>query len=107
MVIYVSRSTSLKADQTPLPQGQADLAPQRRGIGKLAERLDVLERDYELLAAVSLGREPAMAINDPRLAQWRDASLLFRSGNSEWRRGSHAAQNPNGRWCQSGWVGVV
>jgi hypothetical protein len=94
MADYGARIASLKAEQLRLAQLQADLAAQRRAeIGKLAQRLGVLEYEDELLAAVFMELKAAIAGNSPRLAQWRDAGARFRSGRSKPRRGANAAQN--------------
>ena len=97
MADYGARIASLKAEQLRLVQLQSDLAAQRRAeIGKLAERLGVLEYEDELLAALFMELKAAIASNSPRLAQWRDAGARFRSGQSKPRRGANAAQNPDG-----------
>ena len=97
MAQYGVRIASLKAEQLRLVQLQSDLAAQRRAeIGKLAERLGVLEYEDELLAALFMELKAAIASNSPRLAQWRDAGSRFRSGNSKPRRRAKAAQNPDG-----------
>ena len=96
MAQYGARIASLKAEQLRLAQRQSDLAKQRRAeIGKLAERLGVLEIENELLAAVLLELKAAIATNSPRLAQWRDAGSRFRSGKFEAQRGANTAENPN------------
>jgi len=97
MADYGARIASLKAEQLRLAQLQSDLAARRRAqIGKLAERLDVLELEDELLAAVFMELKAAIASKSPRLAQWRDAGARFLSRKSEPQRGTNAAQNPDG-----------
>ena len=97
MADYGARIASLKAEELRLVQLQSDLAAQRRAqIGKLAERLGVLELEDELLAAVFMELKAAISSNSPRLAQWRDAGARFRSEKSKPRRGAKAAQNPDG-----------
>ena len=94
MADYGARIASLKAEQLRLAQLQSDLAARRRAqIGKLAERLDVLELEDELLAAVFMELKAAIASKSPRLAQWRDAGARFLSRKSEPQRGTNAAQN--------------
>ena len=96
MAQYGARIASLKAEQLRLAQRQSDLAAQRRAeIGKLAERLGVLEIENELLAAIFMELKAALASNSPRLAQWRDAGSRFRSGKSTPRRSASTAQNPD------------
>ena len=97
MAQYGARIASLKAEQLRLVQLQSDLAAQRRTqIGKLAERLGVLEHPDELLAGVFMELKAAIASNCPRLAQWRDAGSRFRSAHSKPRRGAKAAENQDG-----------
>ena len=97
MADYGARIASLKAEELRLVQLQSDLAAQRRAqIGKLAERLGVLELEDELLAAVFMELKAAISSNSPRLAQWRDAGARFRSAQSRPQRGAKAAQNPDG-----------
>ena len=94
---YGARIASLKAEQLRLAQLQSDLAARRRAeIGKLAERLGVLELEDELLAAVLMELKTAIEGNSPRLVEWRDAGARFRSGQSRPQRGAKAAQNPDG-----------
>jgi hypothetical protein len=96
MAQYGARIASLKAEQLRLAQRQSDLAAQRRAqIGKLAERLGVLELEDELFAAVFMELKAATANNSPRLAQWRDAGSQFRSGKSQRQSGAKTAQNPD------------
>ena len=97
MADYGARIASLKAEELRLVQLQSDLAAQRRAqIGKLAERLGVLEHEDELLAGVFMELKAAIAGNSPRLAQWRDAGARFRSTQAKPRRHAKAAQNPDG-----------
>jgi hypothetical protein len=97
MADYGARIASLKAEQLHLAQLQTDLAARRRAeIGKLAERLGVLEYEDELLAGVLMELKAAIAGNSPRLAQWRDAGARFRSRQSKPRRDANAAQNQDG-----------
>jgi hypothetical protein len=97
MADYGARIASLKAEELRLVQLQSDLAAQRRAqIGKLAERLGVLEHEDQLLAGVFMELKAAIAGNRPRLAQWRDAGARFCSAQSKGRRGVKAAQNPDG-----------
>ena len=55
MANRISRIRSLKAGKRVYLLRQSDLATERWGIGKLAERLAVQERDEELLAAIFSG----------------------------------------------------
>jgi hypothetical protein len=99
MADYGSRLASLKSEQTRLAKRQAELIAQRRDeIGRLAERLGVLEAEDELLSGVLLELRKSMDTHDPRLAQWRDAGARFRSGKSERAQPDRegAALCPNG-----------
>ena len=97
MADYASRLATLRTEQARLTQRQLELAAQRREeIGKLAERLGVLETEDDLLAGFFLELKAAISSNSPRLAQWRDAGIRFRSAKSERQRGANAAQHPDG-----------
>lgn len=97
MADYASRIASLKAEQARLAQRQSELAAQRREeIGRLAERLGVLETEDDLLAGLFLEMKAALTGSSPRVAQWRDAGLQFRSSKSERQRGATTAQHSNG-----------
>jgi hypothetical protein len=96
MADYASRIASLTAEQGLLGQRQSELAAQRREeIGKLVDRRGVLETEDDVLAGLFLELTAAIAENSPRLAQWREAALRFRSPMSERRRGWNAAQHPD------------
>jgi hypothetical protein len=97
MADYASRIATLKAEQTRLAQRQSELATQRREeIGKLADRIGVLETDDDLLAGLFMELKAAVTSSSPRLAQWRDAGRRFRSAKCERKRGECAAANPSG-----------
>jgi len=96
MTDYASRIIALKAERARLADRQSQLAALRReAIGKLAERLGVLETEDDLLTGVFSELKAAVTNNSPRLAQWRDAGLRFRSAKSERQRGGTTAQHPN------------
>jgi hypothetical protein len=97
MADYASRVASLKAEQARLVQRQAELAAQRREeIGRLAERLGVLETEDELLAGLLLELKTAVTRSSPRLAEWRDVGIQFRSARSERQRAATSSQYPHG-----------
>jgi hypothetical protein len=98
MVDYASRIASLKSEQTKLAQRQTELATQRReAIGRLAERLGVLEADDEVLAGLLIELKAGIESGSPRVAQWRVAGARFRSGKLKRQpRGTEAAPRPNG-----------
>ena len=89
MAQYASRIASLKAEQTRLVQRPSELTPLRREeIGKLAERLGVLETEDDVLTGPFLELRAAASSNSPLLAQWRDTGLRFRSAKSGRQRRS-------------------
>jgi hypothetical protein len=97
MVDYASRIASLKAEQARLAQRQSELAAQRREeIGKLAERLGVLATEDDLLAGLFVELKSAVTSGSPRLAQWREAGIRFRSGKSDRQRGAAPEERTNG-----------
>jgi hypothetical protein len=97
MLDYASRIASLKAEQVRLAQRQLELAAQRREeIGTLAERFGVLETEDDLLAGLFLELKTAVTTNSPRLAQWREAGLPFRSSKSAQQRGATPRSDSNG-----------
>ena len=77
---YRARLTALRAEQARLERKQAELLGKRRAeIGKLAERLDLLEADDDALAGALLELKNALAKpGDERLARWRAAGAAFR-----------------------------
>jgi hypothetical protein len=76
---YVSRLKALKEEQLRLERKPAELLDKRRiEIGRLAEKLDVLEIDDDALAGVLLELKDALSENgDERLARWRAAGASF------------------------------
>jgi hypothetical protein len=77
---YGNRLKALKEEQARLERKHAELLAKRRAeIGKLVERLDVLEADDDALAGVLLELQEALAkTGDERLARWRAAGAAFR-----------------------------
>ncbi len=77
---YRSRLTALKEEQARLELKHAELLAKRRDeIGKLAERLGLLEADDDALAGALLElKEAAAKTGDERLARWRAAGAAFR-----------------------------
>src|SRR5229473_4259248 len=95
---YASRVSALKSEQARLAQQQVELAAQRRTeIGKLAEKLGVLEADDELLTGVLLDLKRALEGDQPRLKEWREIGARFRSRPEPQRRhASQSAHDKNG-----------
>jgi len=77
---YGSRLKALKQEQQRLERKQAELLDKRRvEIGKLVERLGLLEADDDALAGALLELKEASAkSSDERLARWRAAGASFR-----------------------------
>ena len=82
---YGSRLKALKEEQQRLERKQAELLEKRRvEIGRLAEKLGVLEVDDDALAGVLLELKDALSKNgDERLARWRQAGASFRRRNKD------------------------
>ncbi|HTT77106.1 MAG TPA: conjugal transfer protein TraD [Candidatus Binataceae bacterium] len=77
---YGSRLKALKQEQQRLERKQAELLDKRRAeIGKLVERLGLLEADDDALAGALLEfKEASAKPGDERLARWRAAGAAFR-----------------------------
>ena len=82
---YAARLKALKEEQQRLERKQAELLDKRRAeIGRLAEKLGVLEVDDDALAGVLLELKDALYKNgDERLARWRQAGASFRRGHKD------------------------
>ena len=77
---YGARLKALKEEQQRLERKQAELLEKRRAeIGRLAEKLGLLEADDDTLAGALLELKDALAkTGDERLARWRAAGASFR-----------------------------
>ena len=77
---YGARLKALKEEQQRLERKQADLLEKLRAeIGRLAEKLGLLEADDDTLAGVLLELKDASSkTGDERLARWRAAGAAFR-----------------------------
>jgi hypothetical protein len=95
---YASRVSAIKSEQARLAQQQVELAAQRRTeIGKLAEKLGVLEADDELLTGVLIDLKRAIESDHPRLKEWREIGARFRSRPEPQRKhASQTARDENG-----------
>lgn len=82
---YGARLKALKQEQQRLERKQAELLEKRRAeIGRLAEKLGLLEADDDALAGALLELKDALAKNgDERLARWRQAGASFRRGHQD------------------------
>jgi hypothetical protein len=96
MTDYASRIASLESERARLAQREIDLTVRRREeIGRLFEKLGVLEVEDAVLAGVLIELKSAIDKQSPHLAQWRDAGARFRSGRPP-RHGANAAPDANG-----------
>jgi hypothetical protein len=77
---YGARLKALREEQQRLERKQAELLEKRRAeIGKLAEKLGLLEADDDTLAGALLDLKDAISkTDDERLARWRAAGAAFR-----------------------------
>jgi hypothetical protein len=80
MADVTAQLQALKAEQQRLELKHAELLAKRRAeIGKLAERLGLLEADDDVLAGALLELKEASAkTGDERFARWRAAGAAFR-----------------------------
>ena len=91
---YAAQVKALKDEQTRLALKQAELLDKRRAeVGKLVERIGVLEAEDDLLAGVLLELKQAVDKKDSRLAQWRQTGATFRKGSRNTIR-KHPAGDP-------------
>ena len=94
---YAARVSALKSEQARLAQQQLELTAQRRTeIGKLAEKLGVLEADDESLTGVLLDLKHAIEGDDPRLKEWREIGARFRRPRSDSKHTSETTRDKNG-----------
>ncbi len=91
---YGARLKALKEEQQRLERKQAELLDKRRAeIGRLAEKLGLLEADDAALAGVLLELKDALSKNgDERLARWRQAGASFRRGCQDRKAARQRAQ---------------
>jgi hypothetical protein len=91
---YAARLKALKEEQRRLERKQAELLDKRRAeIGRLAEKLGLLEADDDALAGVLLELKGALAQpGDERLARWRQAGASFRRGHKDHKAARPRAQ---------------
>ena len=77
---YGARLKALKEEQQRLERKQAELLEKRRAeIGRLAEKLGLLEADDDALAGALLELKDAISkTGDERLVRWRAAGASFR-----------------------------
>jgi hypothetical protein len=98
---YKARLTALREEQARLERKQAELLDKRRAeIGKLVERLGLLEADDDALAGALLElKEASSKSGDERLARWRAAGASFRRKDANRKaapaRASHGVAQPD------------
>jgi hypothetical protein len=83
---YGARLKALRDEQRRLEQRQIELLEKRRTeIGRLAEKLGILEADDDTVAGVFLELKTALSnpAGDERLRHWRTAGASFRRGNKD------------------------
>lgn len=82
---YGARLKALKQEQRRLERKQSELLDKRRAeIGRLAEKLGLLEADDDALAGVLFELKEALAKNgDERLVRWRAAGASFRGKDQD------------------------
>lgn len=96
---YAARIAILKSEQAKLAQREEELAGQRRNeIGRLAEKLGMLEIEDDVLTGMFLELKSAKEGDGSRLKQLRDVGCRFRSPKPERakRHGADAAAHANG-----------
>jgi Conjugal transfer protein TraD len=98
---YGSRLKALREEQARLERKQAELIDKRRAeIGKLVERLGLLEADDDALAGALLElKEASSKTGDERLARWRATGASFRRKNADRKaapsRADHGLAQPD------------
>jgi hypothetical protein len=84
-VDYGARLKVLRDEQQRLERKQTELLEKRRlEIGRLAEKLGVLEADDDAIAGALLDLKAALGDSgDERLSRWRAAGASFRRENKD------------------------
>ena len=98
---YGARLKALKEEQQRLERKQAELLEKRRAeLGRLAERVGVLEIDDDAIAGTLLELKSAIEnpAGDGRLQQWRAAGAAFRGKDKDRKA---AAPHANGAMGES------
>jgi hypothetical protein len=83
---YGARLKALKEERQRLERKQAELLDKRRAeLGRLAEKVGVLEADDDAIAGVLLELKSALESPavDGRLKQWRSAGASFRGKDKD------------------------
>ncbi len=77
---YGARVKALREEQLRLERKQSELLERRRTeIGRLADKLGVLEADDDAIAGALIDLKSALGnSSDERLARWRSAGASFR-----------------------------
>ena len=93
---YGARLKTLKEEQQRLERKQAELLEKRRAeLGRLAEKVGVLEADDDAIAGALLELKAALESSngEERLKQWRAAGASFR-GRDKDRKAAAPRTNP-------------
>jgi hypothetical protein len=95
MADLATQLQALKAEQQRLERKQAELLGKRRAeIGRLAEKLGLLEAADDLLAGALLDLKEALAKpGDERPARWRSAGAAFRRRDKDLKAASSRPRN--------------
>ncbi len=83
---YGARLKALKEEQQRLERKQAELLEKRRAeLGRLAEKVGVLEADDDAIAGTLLELKAALenSSDEGRLKQWRAAGASFRGRDKD------------------------
>jgi hypothetical protein len=83
---YGARLKALKEEQQRLERKQAELLDKRRAeLGRLVEKIGVLEADDDAIAGALLELKSALEspAGDGRLKQWRSAGASFRGKDKD------------------------
>jgi hypothetical protein len=98
---YGARLKALKEEQQRIERKQAELLEKRRAeLGRLAEKVGVLEADDDAIAGALLELKSAIEnpAGDGRLKQWRAAGASFRGKDKDRKA---AAPHTNGATGES------
>jgi hypothetical protein len=92
---YGTRLKALREEQQRLERKHIELLEKRRAeIGRLAEKLGVLEVDDDAIAGALLDLKAALGDSgDQRLSRWRAAGASFRRGNKDRQASAPRARN--------------
>jgi Conjugal transfer protein TraD len=96
---YGARLKALKEEQQRIERKQTELLEKRRAeLGRLAEKVGVLEADDDAIAGALLELKSAMEspAGDGRLKQWRAAGASFRGKDKDRKAAAPHANGASG-----------